>query len=212
MNILSISNLNYPKYLNNDNKSKAGNAPYFGLKLAAPIQQDTVSFKAKVADTMKIKQPSRYKRISTLFLDSLESIAKKMEDKGVSFCRAYNEINSIKSEDSCASKLARSSSIDIRDQVRATLFVRDITDMKILNEIFDELSERELELYKPPVPVEDMVAKGYIRKKTDGEFINVPDLDIRLNEGRENIVDLPENLRYSWSKAQKSLQTRGIQL
>ena len=204
MNILSISNLNYPKYFNNDKQSKVGNTPYFGLKLAAPIQQDTVSFKAIVADTMKIKQPSRYKRLSTVWLDSIEAIARKFKDRGVSFCRAYSEINSIKSEDSCGKKIARSGSIDIRDQIRGTLFIKDLTDMKLLNDILEEFKLRELILHEDQVPIGDMIAKGYIQKKTDGDFINVPDLDIRLNEGRENIVDLPENLRYSWSKAQKS--------
>ena len=163
MNILSIGNLNYPKYLNNDNTVKSNNYSSFGLKLSQPIQQDTVSFKAKqrFSDAMRVVQSNRLKRISTLFLDSLESIAMKMKGKGVSFCREYNEINSVKSEDSCASKIARSSSIDIRDQVRATLFVKDITDMTILREILDELKVRELDLYKPPVPIDDMIAKGY---------------------------------------------------
>ena len=47
MNILSIGNFNYPKYLNNDNAVKSNNYSSFGLKLSQPIQQDTVSFKAK---------------------------------------------------------------------------------------------------------------------------------------------------------------------
>lgn len=204
MNILSIGNINYPKYFNNDNQVKAGNNQYFGLKLSQPIQQDTVSFKAKVAETMKIKQSGRFNRISTQFLDNLAAIAEKFKDRGVSFCREYCEINSVKSEDSCKSKIARSSSFDIRDQIRATLFIKDMTDMKLLNDILKEFELRELILHEDPVPIEDMIAKGYMPKKKDGDIIKVPDLDIRLNEGRENIVDLPENLRYSWSKAQKS--------
>jgi len=207
MNILSIGNLNNLKYLNNPNTTNGKFRPHFGLKFSQPIQCDTVSFKAKqvFADVMRVKQPNRLKRLSANYLDNLAAIAEKFKDRGVSFCREYSEINSIKSEDSCGNKIARSNSIDIRDLIRGTLFMKDITDMKLLNEILQEFEDpRELVLYEDLIPIEDMIARGYIPKKNDGDTIKVPDLDIRLDEGRENIIDLPENLRLSWSRPQKS--------
>lgn len=205
MNILSLNYFNLPKYTNNTSADKNICIKKYGLKMQAPLVADTVSFKAaKFKDTMRIPLSHQLEKKANIYLDILESIANKLNDKGVSINRAYCELNIIKSDDSCCKKIARSSSTDIRDRLRATIFVRNITDMNLLNDILKEFELRGLVLFEERLPIEKMIAKGYVPKKNDKDFILVPDLDIRLAEGQEGIVNLPENLRFCYGKPQKS--------
>lgn len=208
MNILSVSNDIFLKPYQTDNVKNKNNTavtPYFGLKLSQPLQKDTVSFKSALfVDTMTVKQSKRYGRIATIFQDILESIAMKYKDKGVSFCRDYCELNAVKSAASTAKKIARTSSVDIRDQVRSTLFIKDLTDMKLLDDILKDLEERGLVLDTIDMSIEDLIARGYVPKKNDKDFVRIPDLDIRLAEGREGIINLEPRLQYSFSNPQKS--------
>lgn len=205
MNILSLNYFNLPKYSNNTQAKQASSANSYGLKMQAPISADTLSFKAaKFKDAMKMSPCNRLEGKANIFLDIVESIAKKYEDRGVSFSRKYCELNVIKSGESYCNKIARSSSIDIRDPIRATLFSKNITDMTLLNDILKDFEARGLVLFEDRIPIGKMVAKGYVPNKNDKDFIIVPDLDIRLSDGQEGVINLPDKLKFCYGKPQKS--------
>lgn len=204
MNILSINYFNTPNISSNKQAVQSNPNSFFNLRMKRPLTQDCVSFGAKLKDTASIKISNHIEHSATVFLDILESVAKEFEDRGVSFSREYCKLNVLKTSDSCCSKMARSKSTDIRDRIRATLFVKDITNMELLRDLLDALEDRGLAISKTPMAIDELIARGYTPKKTDKEFIDVPDLDIRLDEGKEGIIHLPSKLKYSYSQPQKS--------
>lgn len=191
MNILAINNLKNSFQINKqEKKDNVFGISRFGIKMPAPISQDTVSFKslekgAKLVDATakKVRRPrssgitmveifehiERKKEpklieASTVFLDILESIAIKLAPYGVSFDRDYCEKSPVKSIKSKMSKLFRQKSLDIRDGgVRSTLFSKNIYDLSVLNDlILPEMIARGFKLDKIDVTMEEAAEKGYI--------------------------------------------------
>lgn len=185
--------------------------------MAKPLNADTVSFgnAVKVANRMADHVQSSYEadvprliRIATTFLDVLESVAGKSKGKYV-FDRAYCEQSPVKSSASYVDKVTRSGSFDIRDKVRTTLYCRDLNDLSLLvADLLPELKLRGYVLDKVPMSIKDLMKRGYVPADKDlknlNKTINVPDLDVRLDNVSDQVGVLPSELRYSISKPQKS--------
>lgn len=137
------------------------------------LSQDTVSFKAatykgisEAIEHKYVKEAPRLKRIATTFLDTVESVANKYKEYGVSFVREMFEETAVKEVDSKMSKIVRAKTFDDRDAIRTTLFIKNPYDLSILfDKIIPELGPDADRIYKVariPMPVGDMVKRGYI--------------------------------------------------
>ena len=183
---------------------------------------DTVSFSGKakmmqqatntISDVIEAKverEKERMSRIATTYLDALESIANALKDDGISFDRAYCELNPVKSPKSYTSKIVRSGSFKVPDAIRATLYSKNPYDLSILNDkILPEMQKRGYILAQTDVRHEELLKRGYLTPpggnlKTAMVY-ELPDLDIRLEDARDSIEYLAPELRYSISKPQKS--------
>lgn len=205
MNIFAITpnfqNIQTPKknFLNNRNVIQANNLNY--------LPHDTVSFSGKekaakrTAHTIKDlirdsydAQIPKYRIMGNKLMDSLEVIANRLKDKGVTFDREYCEKSTVKSTKSFLSKLIRSGEQPM-DRVRATLFVENPYDLKLINdELLPELNARGYELLMIPA-------------KTSGRKVlaKKPDFDIRLADIQDkDIQHLSDKLKSCVGKPQKS--------
>ena len=204
MNIFAINSFNTnPYYKKQENFFR--NEKSFGLTMAKPFLNDTVSFKSCIlGDTAKVAVTNELKHKGNVFLDILTSIVNKYKDRGVSINLDYCKLNLIKSGASCLDKMSRQGDSDIKDRIRLTFFSNDIENMELLNDIlrtFDE--EKGFILAKDSIPIEKAKEKGYIPKKGDKDIVEIPDLDIRLNNCK-NLSKLPNHLKCCIGKPQKS--------
>lgn len=217
MNILPIN-------LQNNNKAKRSvlnNSHVIQPKYAHTLERDTVSFGShiipsrgatKIAEfvTQSVAQNSkRMERIATTYLDVLESVASKLNEIGISFDRAYCELNPVKSPESYTSKIVRSKNFKVPDTIRATLYMKEPYDLSFLYErLLPEMRKRGYVLADTEMPVKDLMKRGYIPSVQDlskeDMHISVPDLDIRLEDVSDQLSKLPLELKYSIGKPQKS--------
>lgn len=215
MNITSISPA-LSSYKNTlDNKTNINNKHFIQPKYKNTLAQDTVSFTARpmqisdffaqnISDNM-----GRFGRLATTYLDILESVALRLGDDGVSFDRAYCELHPVKSPESYTSKVLRSGSFKVSDAIRATLYVKNPYDLSLLNDkILPEMQKRGYVLAHTDIPHEELIKRGYLTPPggnlQTAKVYRLPDLDIRLENARENIYQLSPHLRYSISKPQVS--------
>ncbi len=215
MNITSISPA-LSSYKNTlDNKTNINNKHFIQPKYKNTLAQDTVSFTARpmqisdflaqnVSDNM-----GRFRRLATTYLDILEAVALRLEGDGVSFDRAYCELHPVKSPESYTSKVIRSGSFKVTDVIRATLYVKNPYDLSLLNDkILPEMQKRGYVLAHTDIPHEELIKRGYLTPPggnlQTAKVYRLPDLDIRLENARENIHQLSSDLRYSISKPQLS--------
>ena len=137
------------------------------------LTQDTVSFQAAtykaISDTIEHKyviEAPRLKRIATTFLDTIESVANKYKEYGVSFVREMFEGTAVKEVDAKLSKILRARTFDDRDAIRTTLFIKNPYDLSILfDKIIPELgpkSDRIYEIARIHIPVGDLMERGYV--------------------------------------------------
>ncbi|MDR1168144.1 MAG: hypothetical protein LBK53_04540 [Heliobacteriaceae bacterium] len=138
MNIPSIG-FNCNKSINRD--SGAPNiVSRSGIAKSAPLKQDSVSFGH--AGTRMIhfvehahdKKIPLYKILSEGFQDTLEVIANQLEKYGFSFDRQYNSKCPVKSSTSFVNKIHRSGAIEGNDNIRATLYLKDLYNLELLYE------------------------------------------------------------------------------
>ena len=161
------------------NNRQVQNNNYADNRLIKPkyrnqLTQDTVSFQAAtyhkaVSDCIEkkyIKEAPRLKRIATTFLDTVESVAYKYKEYGVSFVREMFEGTAVKEVDSKLSKIVRAKTFDDRDAIRTTLFIKNPYDLSIL---FDKIipdfgpdADRIYQIARIHVPVADLVKRGYM--------------------------------------------------
>ena len=207
MRILPVNNFSFPNSVHRkDSVNGIAYVPKTPLK-------DTVSFTGggnKMVDCVEncvSKNMDRYNRIATIYLDVLESVAAKLKNKGVKFDRAYCEKHPVKSAKSCTSKIVRSGSFKVPDIVRATLYMDNPYDLSILNdELLPELAKRDYVIAKTEMSVAELKKRGYIpkAKESDYDYVEVPDLDIRLAEVFDQRDKLKPEFRYAISKPQGS--------
>lgn len=183
-----------------------------------PLAKDSVSFTgipgagAKVSDFLEAQVAAdtpRLRRIATTFLDVLESVASKLKENGFSMDRAYCEKNPVKKPDSYASKVVRSGSFKVPDAVRATLYCDQPYNLNNLVALLGEMEKRGYVLEEVDTPVLDLIKRGYVPTEKETKNLTkaskkVPDLDIRLEDVSDQVTILPERLRYSIGKPQKS--------
>lgn len=183
-----------------------------------PLAKDSVSFTgipgagAKVSDFLEAQVAAdtpRLRRIATTFLDVLESVASKLKENGFSMDRAYCEKNPVKKPDSYASKVVRSGSFKVPDAVRATLYCDQPYNLNNLVALLGEMEKRGYVLEEVDTPVLDLIKRGYVPTEKETKNLvkstkKVPDLDIRLEDVSDQVTILPERLRYSIGKPQKS--------
>ena len=205
---------------NNVRNLKSNSVNYNSYPNLRPLNQDTVSFQGNVAkkatstvsehlEAQIAAESPRLRRIATIYLDVLESVAGKLKDRGFSFDREYCELNPVKSPQSYTSKVVRSGSLKVPDTIRATLYCDDPYDLsKLIEGLLPEMEQRGYILAKTETSLKDLMKRGYI--PTTKELANpemektIPDLDIRLEDVSEQIGILPKNLKYSIGKPQKS--------
>ncbi len=198
--------------IKNDKNSKIGK---FSSSNLTPLDKDTVSFSgsASIAEHLEnqiFADSSRLQRIATLYLDVLESVVVKLKDKGFSIDRAYCELNPVKSPKSYVSKVVRSKTLNVPDAIRATVYCNDPYDLsKITEGLLPEMEKRGYVLSTTDMSIKDLIKRGYV--PTPEELINpettfkkIPDIDFRLEDVSPQVTILPEELKYSIGKPQKS--------
>lgn len=177
----------------------------------SPLQNNSVSFgqAQKFADIFidHLKKPSRLAKLekaSNMFDAVTSHIAKKLETRGVIYNEKYNSISPIKSLESTLSKVQRSGSFDVPDQIRRTFFCSNAYDLSILEDIIKGYAECDFALNKIDIPVEKMIEKGYSPSKAELKkgVVQLPDLDIRLD--RDKITKFIPELNGYISKPQSS--------
>lgn len=216
MNILSItpalSRANHLNSINSPVQNKNVTVP----KLNA-LSKDTVSFSgiggasSKVSDFLEAQVAAdtpRLRRLAITYLDILESVAFRLKDKGFSFDRAYCELNPVKSPKSYSSKIVRSGKFKVPDTIRATLYCNNPYDLDSLNSLLTEMKKRGYVLGTEKMTIKDLMKRGYIPTEEEAKKLDlektVPDLDIRLDDVADQVTKLPEELKYSIGKPQKS--------
>ena len=216
MNILSITPaLSRANHLNSIN-SPVQNKNVTVSKLKT-LSKDTVSFSgiggasSKVSDFLEAQVAAdtpRLRRLAITYLDILESVAFRLKDKGFSFDREYCELNPVKSPKSYSSKIVRSGKFKVPDTIRATLYCNNPYDLDSLNSLLTEMKKRGYVLGTEKMTIKDLMKRGYIPTEEEAKKLDlektVPDLDIRLDDVADQVTKLPEELKYSIGKPQKS--------
>lgn len=216
MNILSIT-----PALSRANNLNSINSPVQNKNVTVPklnnLSKDTVSFSgiggasSKVSDFLEAQVAAdtpRLRRLAITYLDILESVAFRLKDKGFSFDRAYCELNPVKSPKSYSSKIVRSGKFKVPDTIRATLYCNNPYDLDSLNSLLTEMKKRGYVLGTEKMTIKDLMKRGYIPTEEEAKKLDlektVPDLDIRLDDVADQVTKLPEELKYSIGKPQKS--------
>lgn len=216
MNILSIT-----PALSRANHLNSINSPVQNKNVTVPklntLFKDTVSFSgiggasSKVSDFLEAQVAAdtpRLRRLAITYLDILESVAFRLKDKGFSFDRAYCELNPVKSPKSYSSKIVRSGKFKVPDTIRATLYCNNPYDLDSLNSLLTEMKKRGYVLGTEKMTIKDLMKRGYIPTEEEAKKLDlektVPDLDIRLDDVADQVTKLPEELKYSIGKPQKS--------
>lgn len=168
VNYRVLPNSNINKTHNNINnryiKNQNINQSY---QYAIPFQAATYS--KAISDSIwhgYVKDAPRLNRIATTYLDTVEAVANKYKEYGVSFIREMFESTAVKEPDSKVSKIVRAKTFDDRDAIRTTLFIKNPYDLSILfDKIIPELgpaANRIYEIARIKLPVEELMKKGYI--------------------------------------------------
>lgn len=216
MNILSIT-----PALSRANHLNSINSPVQNKNVTVPklktLSKDTVSFSgiggasSKVSDFLEAQVAAdtpRLRRLAITYLDILESVAFRLKDKGFSFDREYCELNPVKSPKSYSSKIVRSGKFKVPDTIRATLYCNNPYDLDSLNSLLTEMKKRGYVLGTEKMTIKDLMKRGYIPTEEEAKKLDlektVPDLDIRLDDVADQVTKLPEELKYSIGKPQKS--------
>ena len=185
-----------------------------------PLNADTISFSggyARVGNTLAdhmeaslAAQTPRLKRIATTYLDVLESVVNKLKEFGFSMDRVYCEKHPVKSPESYTSKIVRSGKFKVPDTIRATIYCNDLYDLEKLNKyLLPEMEQRGYVVAKTEMSMKELIKRGYKptayeAEKSNNIFMNIPDLDIRLENAAEQVNKLDPQYRYCIGTPQKS--------
>lgn len=204
MKILPISN--YQSY------NKVKNVPISRQSVVtAPRQNNAITFSGyqNLGEIFmhQLQKPTRLaelQKASNMFDAITSHVAKKLEGSGVIYNEEYNSISPIKSFKSTWSKIQRSGSFDVPDQIRRTLFCKNSYDLSVLKDIIKEYGECDYVLAPINVSVEKMVEHGYVPSKAELKkgFVVLNDLDIRMD--RDKITKFVPELNGYISKPQGS--------
>ena len=196
-----ISPIHYQPIAKSDNRSAQTQPAYNNVSFCGPV---TIA-DAYMGQLKKPHNVDRLKRLATTYLDIIESVAAKLKAYGTDFDRAYCEKSPIKTPESCMSKVNRSGSLKMPDQIRATLFCKNAYDLSILNDhIIPAFAERGFVIAPIEVPIDELVEKGYIPTKSELKrgTVKRKDIDIRLDN--EQITHIPAEYSNCISQPQVS--------
>ena len=196
-----ISPIHYQPIAKSDNRAVQTQPAHNNVSFCGP---STIA-DAYMGQLIKPHNINRLKRLSTTYLDIIESVAATLKAHGTDFDRAYCEKSPIKSPEACISKVARSGNLKMPDQIRATLLCKNAYDLSILNEhIIPAFAERGFVLAPIDVPIDEIVEKGYIPTKAELKkgTVKRKDLDIRLD--KEQITHIPAEYSNYISQAESS--------
>ena len=160
MKLQPLSLNTYNIYAIADNRNSSG------LKYAYNLDRDTVSFghARAIKDRLEVQHRAKipqYTLEKNMYMAALKTVADELGEYGVSFVKENSDPYSIKDTNRVIEKIETSKSFDIRDQIRATMYMKDPYDVDFV-----------LEKFLPK-----MKEQGYELAKKDGEF----DIDFRLN-------------------------------
>ena len=210
--------------INYQNYNRVQKAPISAQNtVTAPIQRSAVTFSGyqNLGEIFmhQLQKPSRMaelQKASNMFDAITSHVVKKLEGRGVTYNEGYNSISPIKSFKSTWSKIQRSGSIDVPDQIRRTIFCKNAYDLSVLKDIIKEYGECDYVLAPIDIPIEKMVEHAYIPSKAEIKkgFVTLNDLDIRMD--RDKITKFVPELNGYISKPQGSgyedIQMRFINL
>ncbi|MBR1460013.1 hypothetical protein IJ596_00060, partial [bacterium] len=163
MIISSLSLVSNISYYPQNNKISAPSLIYKNLQ---PLERDLVSFTSgkSIKDDLyaqHAKSINKYKVEANQYVAALASIADDLKGYGVSFDIDSAKANAVKSTDRVIEKVESSKSFDIRDKIRATIYVKNPYDKNFIVNTF----------------LPKMGDYGYVLDNKDGK----PDIDFRLN-------------------------------
>ncbi len=185
-----------PLLLNfNINKTKSNNNVGTDYRLIKPnyrnqLTQDTVSFSARpdkiiktgiytVGDKLEFDYSKKKGATNTIIGNRFVAALKTLGIEGIVYDAEYNAGHLLKDEKTWRSKFSRSGAKP-RDEIRQTLFMKDIKNFSLLNKLLEKL-EKDF---------------GYIIAPITEGKTTVADFDIRLNDvSQKEINKLPEYLR-----------------
>lgn len=216
MNILPISFSQNFKTFPNSN----GNAQFMP-KYKNNLASDTVQFTGrnvrsatnKMTDILEkcVEDKAEvFKAEANVFKAVLKSACEDLSQFGFRFDEAYNSICPVKSPKSYVSKVVRTSSMDVPDAIRMTVFVDDPYDMSLFFDHFLPLMKDEYgyAVSRIDVPKSQLLDHGYLPKTGEdlSESIRIADFDVRLRPRSVKKYDkkLPRDFKYMYGTNQKS--------
>ncbi len=213
MRILALNNYYQPNLRERNTFSKPQSVNSSEDSALQSLNNNAVSFgfsNNQLSEFMKLgfsNDKPRLERLAITFMDALEVCANELKQHGVSFSREYCAKHAIKSPDSYISKIKRSGRMQVPDQIRATVFVKDLYDLSILTDrLLPALNARGFVVAKNPETISEAINRGYIPSEKDrkrGEVV-LPDLVFRLKDIKHKVLDLAPEYRYCALEPQKS--------
>ena len=147
---------------------------------------------------------------ANVFKAVLKSACDDLAEFGFRFDEAYNSICPVKSPKSYVSKVVRTSSLDVPDAIRMTVFVDDPYDLSLFFERFLPLMKEKYGyvVARVEVPKSQLLGNGYLPKAGEdlSELVRIADFDVRLRPSSVKKYDkkLPKDFKYMYGTNQKS--------
>ncbi len=193
-----------PLLFNFNNKVRLNNNNNNDYRFIKPnyknqLTQDTVSFTARptkiikgglytIGDKLESDYSKKKGATNTIIGNRFVAALKSLGIEGIEYDAEYNKGHLFKDEKTWRSKFSRSGAKP-RDEIRQTLFMKDIKNFTLLNKLLEKL-EKEY---------------GYIIAPIIEGKASVADFDVRLNDvPQKEINKLPEYLRGLISHKQDS--------
>ena len=208
---MNIAPINF-RLLNNQNNNIDNN--YQTNTLIKPnyknqLSNDTVSFgAAKMPVAIRdfyAKVYPRLVRIAKTYLVITDSVAKKFADDGVSFEMEMFKSKAVKTPDSKISKNIRSKTLDDRDAIRTTIFMKNPYDLSVLfDKILPEYKELGYHVATIPTSIGELMKRGYVPVEEEliiGKFFEIP----HTKESHSKYFRELKNLGYKYTDTKELL-------
>jgi len=223
MNIPAINSIKiFQNVQNTASKNKLEYGSNTNLKMALPLNKDTVSFMGMPKQSVMKKASATMadfygmgidttnamlKPAANSFLDTIGAVVSTIAQKGTAISEMSRDMARnfvLKSGQSAKSKALRSGSFDLTDRIRTTVYIPNLYDLSTLYEFINEMSLRGYKLAKTEESAQKMLAKGYKVTKSELEkgIVKVEDMSVRLCE--DGIENARPELSFAIDGRQKS--------
>ena len=182
------------------------------------LQKDTVSFGIKyntVADSVWrtfSKDLPTLRRIAVPFLDTAEAVARQHQDSGVSFVREMFEANAVKGTDARLSKVLRAKTLEDRDAIRTTMFVKNPYDLSVLFDkiipSFGPAGGRNYLVAPISTSVGNMMERGYVPFDEQNLIMQLLELP-NTKEAYQKFLKGIEKIKYDYYGVKRPLYDTG---